>query len=226
MCRNILLSCLGSILIFIGHVDAVALTPKEALQKLLEGNERYSKDMLEHPNRNQERREAIAAKQTPFAVVVGCSDSRVSPEIIFDQGIGDIFIVRIAGNVIDSVGLASVIYGVEHLHSSLIIVLGHENCGAIQAVVSHQTKDIEPIAVKVEAALKNYSKPGDTSLVGAIQANVRGVAAELRKNKQIADLIAQKKVEVVGGYYELKSGKVMLCCNPLSESESQGSAKK
>jgi len=193
---------------------AASPTPEEAVKQLLDGNERYFRDMLEHPNRSNERREAVSNKQTPFAVIVGCSDSRVSPEIVFDQGIGDLFVVRVAGNVVGPIEIASIEYSSAYLGSSLVFVLGHEKCGAVMAVLNHQTKDIEPIAEKIEAAIKADSpRPAGNELENAIKANIRAVVKELRQNEILAKLIAQKKIGIVGGYYNLESGKVELCCN-------------
>ncbi len=118
----------------------------DPLKKLLEGNERYVRFESEHPNRSRERLLETAKEQKPFAVIVGCSDSRVAAEILFDQGIGDLFIVRVAGNVVGDIELASIRFAVEQLGVSLIFVLGHENCGAVQAVFTgqgHQT-DLGP----------------------------------------------------------------------------------
>lgn len=190
-------------------------TPKEALIELFKGNERHIKNLHENNRRDQERRTAISTKQTPFAIIVGCSDSRVAPEIIFDQGLGDIFVVRVAGNVVGPIGLSSVEYSAEYLHSPLILVLGHENCGAVKAVLAGQTLDIEPIAVKVEAAIKEYSSHLPNKLEDAVKANVRAVVEQLKKAPPIAKLIKENKLDVVGGYYELDSGKVTLCCEPM-----------
>lgn len=188
-------------------------TPKEALNRLMTGNERYSKDSFLHPNRSQERREALTEMQSPFAIVVGCSDSRVSPIIVFDQGIGDIFEVRIGGNVVGPIEIASVEYSAKFLGSSLIFVLGHENCGAVGAVLKNQTQDIEPIADKIREAISAYPKLSDNPLESAIKANVRHVVKQLRTTPVIAQLINEKKLEVAGGYYHLESGKVELCCD-------------
>lgn len=187
-------------------------TPKEALQVLMTGNERYAKDALTHPNRSQARREALTDTQNPFATVIGCSDSRVSPTLIFDQGVGDIFEVRIAGNVVGPVAIASAEYSVKYLGSSLILVLGHENCGAVKAVLAGQTQDIEPIAEKIQAALKDAKKFSDNPLENAIKANINGAIRQLKEIPLFAKLIAEKKLEIVGGYYQLESGKVEICC--------------
>jgi carbonic anhydrase len=192
------------------------MTPQKAFEQLIKGNHRYVQDKLEHPNRTIDRREALTSKQEPLAIIVGCSDSRVSPEIVFDQGIGDLFVVRIAGNVIGPIEQASINYGAEYLHASLIFVLGHENCGAVKAVLQKQTGDIEPIAEKIETALKdNKVFFSSNPLENAIKANVRGVIETLRKDKILERLLKEKKIEIVGGYYQLESGKVELCCDRL-----------
>jgi carbonic anhydrase len=187
--------------------------PKDSLKALMAGNERFTKDMLEHPNRSQERRESLTDTQNPFATVLGCSDSRVSPSVVFDQGIGDIFEVRIAGNVVGPVALASVEYSAKHLGSSLVFVLGHENCGAVNAVLKGQTADIEPIADKIQEALKGAQKFSDNPLENAIKANINNTVKLLRNHPPLAKLIKEKKLEVVGGYYHLQSGKVEICCD-------------
>lgn len=180
---------------------------------LIDGNERYVNDKFEHPNRGQDRRDALTSSQAPFAAVIGCSDSRVSPTLVFDQGVGDIFEVRVAGNVIGPVVLASVEYAVDILGSSIVLVLGHENCGAVKAVLAGQGKEIEPIGTKIETALKEFGKGNQTATEEAIKANIRYAVQELRENPAIKPLIEQKKVEVVGGYFRLSSGKVELCCD-------------
>ena len=106
------------------------------IERLIEGNKRYVNDTLKHPNRTSERREAFLTHQTPFAIIVGCADSRVSPEILFDQGVSDLFVVRVAGNVVGPLELDSILYAATTLNSSTILVLGHENCGAVNAVIT------------------------------------------------------------------------------------------
>jgi carbonic anhydrase len=103
-----------------------------ALQRLVEGNKRYADNKPMHPRQGEERRKGIIAKQAPYAVIVGCSDSRVPPEIIFDEGLGDLFVVRVAGNVLGPIELESVAYSVSNFNPSIILVLGHENCRAIK----------------------------------------------------------------------------------------------
>lgn len=191
--------------------EARPANPKEALTALMNGNERYTKDALLHPNRSQSRREALTDTQNPFATILCCSDSRLSPVIIFDQGLGDLFEVRNAGNVAGPIVNASLEFSVKQLGSSLIFVLGHENCGAVNAVLKGQAEAIEPIADKIKEAVKAL-KPG-SSLEEAIKANVRNVIQQVKANPAIAKLISEKKVEVVGGYYHLQTGKVEICCD-------------
>jgi carbonic anhydrase len=109
------------------------LTGDQALQELMNGNKRYVAAELAHPNQTAARRAEVAKGQDPFAIIVGCSDSRVPPEIIFDQGLGDLFVTRVAGNIVDDVVLGSIEYAAEHLGVPLIVVLGHKRCGAVEA---------------------------------------------------------------------------------------------
>jgi carbonic anhydrase len=189
---------------------AVMITPDVALQKLVEGNARSASDQLLHPNRTIERREAVVAQQNPFAIIVGCSDSRVPPEIIFDQGLGDLFIVRVAGNVVGPVELDSIEYAAKYLGSSLILVLGHQNCGAVTAVVKGQTAEIEDVAKLIEPALEGKK---DMPIDAAVKANVLHVVNYLKtldSSSCVSYLAKEGKLKVVGGYYDLNSGKITL----------------
>jgi carbonic anhydrase len=190
-----------------------ALNPQEALERLIKGNERYSTDKLVCPDRIQERREALVSKQAPIAVILGCADSRVSPEILFDQGIGDLFVVRVAGNVVGPLELDSIEYAVIHLHVPLIVVLGHENCGAMKAVLAGQTGDIEFVAKEIETALNLPKDLKNYTLETAIKKNALVAAKILRQHPQFASLIKDKKLKIVGGYYKLSHGHVELLEN-------------
>lgn len=123
------------------------VTPDAALRRLKEGNARFVKGRLKHPNGAPARRTAVAAHQSPFAVILSCSDSRVPPELVFDQGLGDLFVVRTAGQVVAELELGSIEYAVEHLGASLVLVLGHERCGAVKATV----ESLHPPPVKTVA---------------------------------------------------------------------------
>lgn len=180
------------------------------LQRMMQGNERYVQDRLLHPDRTQFRREELTSSQAPFAIVVGCSDSRVSPEIIFDQGLGDLFVVRVAGNVMGPVELDSVEFAAAYLGSSLVLVLGHENCGAVTAVLKGQTKDIEAITELMSPAIKDINKNEINALENAIKSNVNSVVTLLKNSSVLKKLIEEEKLIVVGGYYHLGSGQVEL----------------
>ena len=188
---------------------AVLLAPPanvdEALKRLVDGNERYVQDKLTCPNRTQERREALSSQQNPFAVIVGCSDSRVAPEIVFDQGTGDLFVVRVAGNVIGNTELESTSYSVNVLGSTLVLVLGHANCGAVQAVLDGKAEGIPTIA---EAIRKGAGDHED--LAEEIKNNARASAKILRESAPLRDKIAAGKLKVLAGYYDLNTGKVEL----------------
>lgn len=181
----------------------------EVLARLKAGNDRYVHDELLHPRRDSERREAIAAKQSPFAVIIGCSDSRVSPEILFDQGVGDLFVVRVAGNVIDSVGLDSIDYGALYLGAACVVVLGHENCGAVKAVLDGTTQDIKSVAKLIAPAVQEAKRLSSEDLLkSAIQENALRMRDYLLNSKVIKKLVQAKKVNVHAAYYNLETGVV------------------
>lgn len=182
-----------------------------SLQRLISGNERYVNDRLLHPDRTSVRREELRVSQAPFAVILGCSDSRVSPEIIFDQGLGDLFVVRVAGNVVGPLELDSVEFSALYLGSAIIMVLGHENCGAVSAVLQNKTQEIEAVAELIEpAVIKSRTIKDGNPLENAVKTNVMMVVNQLKLAPVIKKLIQEKKIEVVGGYYHLGSGKVEL----------------
>ena len=193
----------------ISNVQAIepSLTPDAAIQRLREGNERFVNDKLTHPDRTSDRREATAARQNPFAVIMGCADSRIPPEIVFDQGIGDLFVVRVAGNVVGPLELDSIRFSVENNGSSVILVLGHQNCGAITAFIQKQTRDIPAVAALIESNLKGKD---NLSLEVATKANVQAVVNFLRKQPALDAYLAKDKLKVVGGYYDFDTGKVEL----------------
>ena len=181
------------------------------LKKLLDGNKRYVTGNAEHPGQGEERRKEVTAGQKPFAVILGCSDSRIPPEIIFDQGLGDLFVIRVAGNIIDDVALGSIEYAVDHLNAELVVVLGHEKCGAVTASVQggeahgHIGSILLAIAPAVE---KSKAMQGD-KVDNAIKANVELVVSQIAGSKPIlAEAVEAGKVKVVGAYYNIESGAV------------------
>lgn len=181
--------------------------PDDALQKLVDGNARYVQDAFTGTRRDQMRREDIVSKQEPFAIVLTCSDSRVPPEIIFDEGLGDIFVVRVAGNVAGPIELESIEFGAAYLHASVLLVLGHENCGAVKTVLGGQTKDIENIAAHIQPAITGISPD---NLPKAIKSNVQYIVEQLSANPVLSNLVSQNKLKIVGGYYNLSTGEVTL----------------
>ncbi|MFO0891293.1 MAG: carbonic anhydrase [Isosphaeraceae bacterium] len=190
------------------------------LSRLMAGNARFVKGELLNPGRRPEDFLPLAEGQAPLAIIVGCADSRVAPEVIFDQGKGDLFVVRIAGNVVHGSGpfiKGSVEFAVAELGARLIIVLGHEACGAVKAAVAHiDANDTLPGAIRdlVEvirpAAASVRGKPGD-KVENAIAANVRMGVDRLKNLEPIlAGRVKSGEVKVVGAIYELKTGAVKL----------------
>lgn len=206
---------ISSSLIFSAALSAfqATLEPEASLKKLLEGNERFADNKSSCPSRSEERRLAVVSKQNPFAVIVGCSDSRVSPDLVFDQGVGDLFVVRVAGNVVGSTQMDSIEYGVLALNAGLVFVLGHANCGAVTAVLSGNTDGIKTIAGMIEPSVKNLSAKDPQALEKAIKANVVNSVKAIRQSPDLQPLIAQNKVRVVGGYYHLETGRVEILKN-------------
>lgn len=194
--------------------------PDEILRGLVAGNERFATDQATGPRRRPEDFLPLAEGQTPVAVIVGCADSRVPPEVIFDQGVGDLFVVRAAGNVVSGAGAivkGSIEYAVAELGVPVIMVLGHTSCGAIKAALKHiETNDRLPGSVgdlvkilrPVAAGVKG--KSGDP-LDNAIRANVAVGVQRLKTLEPIlAPAVAQKRLKVVGGVYDLKTGRVSM----------------
>ena len=185
-----------------------SVAPDEALSRLKVGNERFAQSKVSTSKPVAARRAETAKEQHPFAIIVGCSDSRTAPEIIFDQNIGDLFVIRTAGNLVDDYALGSIEYAVDHLGTRLIVVLGHERCGAVSAALAGDSapghidslvRDIQP------AVTATKGKEGD-ALANAIHENDAEVAAKIRKQAQLGELASQ--VRIVEGYYDLDTGKV------------------
>lgn len=204
------LACIVSGQLYAQDEQKMDARTKISLERLMEGNRRFVQGNLLHPNRAEERRLETAPMQEPFAIVVGCSDSRVPPEIIFDQGLGDIFVVRVAGNVVGAVSLDSIEFSAVYLHSSLIFVMGHENCGAVSAVLEGKTKDIEAVASLIEPAIRESASKKGNRLENAIKDNVKNVISQLKESPVISKLIEEKKLTIAGGYYHFVSGEVEL----------------
>ncbi len=190
--------------------EPAAPTADGALKLLKDGNDRFAQDKLAPRNIGADRRAVLAKGQKPFAVVLACADSRVAPELIFDQGLGDLFVLRVAGNLTDPLILGSIEYAVEHLHSPLIVVLGHEKCGAVDAAL---TKKAFPgnlgTLVKDVHTGKDLPKENAEALPIAVKNNVVFQLSQLTARSELLKEEAKsKKIKIVGGVYRLGSGKV------------------
>ncbi|WP_374305493.1 carbonic anhydrase [Methylocella sp.] len=196
---------------------AAVETPDAALKLLIEGNERY----VANQPRQQDfsaGRASRAQGQAPFAAILGCADSRIAPELAFDQGLGDLFVVRVAGNFVTTEGLGSLEFGAAVLGVKAILVLGHSSCGAVNATVAALQKgnDLPGHIADLVAAMKPgvepaLAQPGDDFEARAVIANVRHNVERLKQAPPIlAKLVAEKKLLVAGGVYELATGKVAL----------------
>lgn len=190
-----------------------SISADAAWQKLKEGNTRYAAGQLAHPNQTAARREEVAKGQKPFAVVLACADSRVGPEVVFDQGLGDLFVVRVAGNIVDNAGLGSIEYAVEHLGASLVVVLGHEKCGAVAAAVGagHVPGHVHSIVKALEPAVTASKSQGGDSVDNAVRSNVQLVTKQIAGAVPILSERAKSgRLKVLGARYDLDTGLVEL----------------
>jgi len=194
------------------------VSPDQAWRDLLDGNARFVKGLPTSPRRSPEEFRGLAEAQYPEAVIVSCADSRVAPEILFDVGVGDIFVVRVAGNVVGGAGAVvkgSIEYAIAELNVSLIVVLGHSGCGAVKAAIKHiDAKDSLPGAINglVElikpAVAQSKGAPGD-ALENAIRKNVEIGVDRLKELQPIlAPRAKEGKLKVVGAVYDLRTGMV------------------
>jgi carbonic anhydrase len=197
--------------------DAVTLTPQDAYEMLLAGNQRFITGTPEHPNQDAARRAEIAPGQNPFAVLFGCSDSRLAAEIIFDRGLGDLFVVRTAGHVLGPEVLGSIEYGVSLLGCPLVIVLGHDSCGAVAAartaVAEGTTADgfVRDVVERVTPSVLAANAAGHTENQDFIDEHVRcSVDLLLDRSRALAQAVAAGRTAVVGLAYRLTDGTARL----------------
>jgi carbonic anhydrase len=194
----------------------------EALARLREGNRRFvagiqSRDTLA----SQMRRSALAEGQEPFAIILGCSDSRVPAEIVFDQGLGDLFVIRVAGNIVASSQVGSVEFAAARFHTRLVVVLGHSQCGAILATLeelqqptARQSRNLRSIVDRVRPSVQtllatDLSRDPEALVRQAVRANIRASANHLRHGSEILEALIQREgLVVVGAEYSLESGVV------------------
>ncbi|QOV34955.1 carbonic anhydrase [Streptomyces ferrugineus] len=190
-------------------------TPSAVLKRLLEGNERWVKGSLQRPNQGVDRREAVDEEQDPYGVVVSCIDSRVPPEMVFDTGIGDLFAIRTGGQVVAPVVTGSIEYGPVTSGTPLIVVLGHQRCGAVKASYKALKErkplpgDLQSIAEAVRPAYEAIAKAKHDDPVDAmVRTHARQTAAGLRRDPALAPLVKKGALAVVSAYYSLDTGRV------------------
>lgn len=192
---------------------APAISPAQALARLVEGNHRFQNDATGHPLLHSKQRESLVGGQSPFAAILSCSDSRVPPELIFDQGLGGLFVVRLAGNTVTRAGLESLDYAVDHLGANLIVVLGHDSCGAVKGATaecaSKPAAELPEIFGNICPAVDQARKAGGDKLESrAIDLNVSHQVGILERSPLFKKRVADGSLKIIGGRYDLESGKV------------------
>ncbi|KYC38816.1 carbonate dehydratase [Scytonema hofmannii PCC 7110] len=187
-------------------------TPEQALQLLIEGNDRFVTRKRKNPNQTFTRLVEVAKGQKPFAAILGCADSRVPSEIIFDQGFGDLFVCRVAGNIATPEETGSLEFGTLVLGSKVIMVLGHKRCGAVEATIkgAQVPGQIATLLAAIKPGIElSKNQPGD-KLENACKANILTQIEKLKTSSLLSQLVLDKKLIIVGGYYDLDTGRVIL----------------
>ena len=196
---------------FASH-DIDNLSAKEAIQKLRQGNKRFVENKAQHPDESLERKKEMLKGQHPFVVILSCSDSRVPPELIFDQGLGDIFEIRNAGNVLNEHVIGSIEYAVMHCGVKLIVIMGHQDCGAIAATLSgvSETKYIQALEDSIKPAIEDCKCKGlEINSDNVVKAHIMQDIKELiEQDSELVKYMDEHKVKIVPAYYHLDSGKV------------------
>jgi carbonic anhydrase len=196
--------------------DAPVSSPDEALGRLLDGNKRYMENHSTLLNESVDRRVALVKGQNPFATVFSCVDSRVPPELVFDRGLGDLFVIRTAGHVVDGAVLGSLEFGAAELKIPLLLVMGHQKCGAVAATIEtvesngHAPGDIAQLVAGITPAVEESKGQAGDHVQNAVLANVAHTVAELRVASLLGEAISAGKLKIVGGWYSLETGKVEL----------------
>jgi carbonic anhydrase len=188
-----------------------APSPNSALKTLQAGNQRYVSHKLVHPHQTRWLRHRLVSGQHPVAAVLSCADSRVPPELVFDQGLGDLFTVRVAGNVVDDAILGSLEYAAEHLHVPVILVLGHTGCGAVQATIDggEPNTHIEAFVKSIRPAVEQASHETGVLMDNAVRDNVQMAVKQLQQSNPIlALMVGQGKLQIRGAIYNLDTGVV------------------
>ena len=186
-------------------IKHITISPKDALEKLKEGNRKYITSEFNSSDISQSKRaDALANGQAPYAIIITCSDSRVIPENIFMTGIGELFVIRIAGNVIDEHQLGSIEYAASHLGAPLIVVMGHTHCGAVDAAINHDPEGyIKFITDKIKAAIGDETDPYKAACM-----NVKECEKEIESSLEIQEVEHLEGLKVIGAMYHLENGKV------------------
>lgn len=194
-----------------GQTQTAMPTPDAVLSELKAGNQRHQSHQYAHPHQSAARQKELVKGQSPHAVILACADSRVAPEIVFDRGLGDLFVVRVAGNIATDAEIASIEYAAEHLHTPLVVVMGHQSCGAVGAAIEggeaagHLPTLVRAIQPAVDAA---RSLKGDLT-ANTVRINVQMVVEQLRASKPVlAHLVSEGKLRIVGAVYALDTGRV------------------
>jgi len=185
------------------------MTGNEVLSRLKDGNKRYTSDSLERKLQDKSRRADLTGGQAPYAIVLSCADSRVVPELAFDAGLGELFVVRVAGNVANSSSIASIEYAVAHIGTPIIVVLGHQSCGAVTAAVAGGDNgyNLNHLLAHIAPAI-NASEDG-AAVNDVVKKNAEMTATELsNRSSIIRDAVTAGKLQIVPAYYNLDTGKV------------------
>jgi carbonic anhydrase len=194
------------------------ITADEALQRLMAGNERFLRGEVSEPPFHPEHLADLARAQRPFVALLGCSDSRVSPEHIFDAGLGELFVIRVAGNVFSAEVVGSVQYAVAHLKTPLVVVLGHEGCGAVHAAMEvkyHGGQHLSRIQKLVDSIVPGLPEfdaamPEGQFEALAVESNVRWTIRQIMDSPEARARQAEGRVKLVGAIYEIETGRVRL----------------
>lgn len=229
--ENMITALAFSLALIVNTIEDKVVPPAVGLTRLFEGNKRFVSNTAKHAGMDRKRREEVAKGQKPYAVIIGCADSRVGPEIVFDQGLGELFVVRTAGNLVDTLNMASTEYAVEHLGARLIVVMGHEKCGAVKAALDTfgSTEKAEHADEQHAATHDQHTVPHDhigmlleaikpaiiatrgskDQFNDAIRDNVKRVAKTVRTGSGLlTEMLRKGEIKVVGAYYDLDSGTV------------------
>ena len=198
------------------HAKQSTISAEDALQKLIAGNERFLQGHAHFPTVCKETLADLARGQQPYATILGCSDSRVPPELIFDANFGELFILRVAGNVVSPEVMGSLQYAGQHLHTPLFLVLGHEGCGAVKAALDSKLYDVQH-ASRIQILVDNIA-PGlrdldagaadEDRLAQAVEANVRWSMRQLQDSPEGSRALEEGRAKLVGAVYEIASGRV------------------